>query len=116
MGKGIAHQIVQKFPELSNLKFNGYNLFPGSMLALHDEYTGVWIYSLVTKQRVHDKPQYHHVRQCLANLRAHIERNQLASISLPRIACGLDKRDWNNVLNNITETLGNTQTAIKFYL
>ena len=110
IGKGMAYQVLH---ELGNLKFNGYDLFPSSILAFYDEFTGVWIYDLVTKQRVHDKRQYHHLRQCLANLRAHVKRNQLASISLQRIACGLDKGNWNNVLNIITELLGNTQTAIK---
>ena len=97
IGRGIAYQIVEKFPKHSNLKFNGYNFFPTTLLAFYDEYTGVWIYNLVPKQRAHDESQYHQLRHCLAKLRSPVERNQLASVSIPRCACGLEKRDWNTV-------------------
>lgn len=53
--------------------------------------------NLVTKLNSYDKPTYLSLTSALDNLYGYCIRYNIKSLVMPKIGCGLDKLDWNNV-------------------
>jgi len=57
-----------------------------------------FIYNLVTKERYFYNPSYLDLEKSLCAMKQHAIQNNITEIALPRIGCGLDGLQWDNVL------------------
>jgi O-acetyl-ADP-ribose deacetylase (regulator of RNase III) len=110
MGKGIALQFKQKFPE----NFKDYKracdageLTPGRMHVFRTgELTNPkYIVNFPTKQHWRGKSKLEDIKAGLAALRSEIERLGIRSIAIPPLGCGNGGLDWSEVYPQIEQAL-----------
>lgn len=82
---------------------------------------GVRIYSLLTQEGEHghgDKPgraTLANVNHCLKRLRHELEKEEVKSMAMPRLATGVGGLEWPGVHALIVQHLGDLPTAIYLY-
>lgn len=108
MGAGIALQFRQKIKRVSELKEQKKT--KGDVAVLKEEKR--FIYYLITKDKYYQKPSYENLKLSLIKMREHMDKNNIKSLSIPKIGCGLDKFDWNKVLEIIKEVLWNIDISV----
>ncbi len=64
-----------------------------------------YIYNFPTKQHWRQKSQLTYIKDGLADLKRTIEQDEIRSIAIPALGCGLGGLDWNEVRPLITEYL-----------
>ncbi len=75
----------------------------------------------MTQEGAHDigaKPgraSLSNVAHCLKRLRHELEKGQIASLALPKLATGVGGLDWNDVLPLIRQHLGDLATPVFVY-
>ena len=77
----------------------------GSALPYWDPDSNNFIYNLVTKSKFFEKPTLDNLRISLENMRGHALLNNITTISMPRIGCGLDKLQWTDVFKLKQDTI-----------
>ncbi len=106
MGKGIAYQFKQKFPE-NNKIYKGackaQKLDVGQLL-IHEE-KGKIIVNFPTKKEWREKSQYNYIESGLLELKKFIQENELQSIAIPPLGCGNGGLDWTKVRTMISDQL-----------
>ena len=65
-----------------------------NILILTDPKSGQIIHNLISKQRYFHKPTYDNIFNTLSEMKDHAIANNIRSIAMPKIACGLDKMNW----------------------
>jgi O-acetyl-ADP-ribose deacetylase (regulator of RNase III) len=102
MGRGIALQFKKAFPE----NFKTYKtacdakaVRPGKMFvySLNRLYNPRYIINFPTKRHWRGKSQLEDIEKGLADLVAVIQANQIRSVAIPPLGCGLGGLDWNEV-------------------
>lgn len=111
MGKGIATLFKQKFQGLSELKLQAKDVGDVAVLQRGRRF----VYYLITKQRYFDKPTYQTLEQSLQAMKAHCVTNNVKSLSMPRIGCGLDKLQWPQVEEVLNKVFRDTGIVITVY-
>ncbi|MEJ1287979.1 O-acyl-ADP-ribose deacylase 1 [Cricetulus griseus] len=76
---------------------------------------GRYIYYLITKKRASHKPTYENLRKSLEAMKSHCLKNGVTDLSMPRIGCGLDRLQWENVSVIIEEVFEATDIKITVY-
>lgn len=92
LGAGIAKVFRQKYQsEYSeeNIKYFIYKNIPIAK-------TGC-IYNLITKPKYWNKPTLNTLENSLAALRKEVIENNIKTLVMPKIGCGLDRFLWNEV-------------------
>ena len=110
LGAGIALQINnvydtrnilhKKYPNYISTYNNGDCLIAGNVL------------NLVTKRNYYDKPTYESLRSSLMKMKDIVLSNNIKTICMPRIGCGLDKLKWHKVSLIIQEIFSDTNVNI----
>lgn len=102
MGKGIAKQFRQVYPEMyaeyrRMCKAEPRQFNPGDSF-LWKEAEKPWVFNLAT-QDTYGKvaATYEAVEQALANMRNQAEREKITSIAMPKIGAGYGKLEWPKV-------------------
>lgn len=103
MGKGIALQFKQAFPENTRAyerACRAKELHPGTMLtvAANEMGTTRWIVNFPTKTHWKGKSKIEYIEAGLVALIAEIERLKIKSIAIPPLGCGNGGLDWQEVL------------------
>lgn len=118
MGKGIALAFRQTFPlnyrEYRNACAAG-QLAPGKLLAVWDESPGIGrklIINFPTKTDWRLPSRYEYVESGLQALATLIEAEQITSIALPALGCGLGGLEWGRVRAMIGRYLGGVDAEI----
>lgn len=93
MGAGIATIFKKKYNNIDKLKKQ--NIKTGGVCTLKNKER--FIFYLVTKNKYYEKPKIEDLEKCLINLFEFLIKNDIRKISMPRIGCGLDKLNWNDV-------------------
>ena len=70
------------------------------------------VYHLLTKADRYDTVSYQNINKCLENLKKVASQNGDYYLAIPKICCGQDKMDWNNVKDLIMMQFGNTEFQI----
>ena len=70
------------------------------------------VYHLLTKADRYDTVSYQNINKCLENLKKVASQNGDYYLAFPKICCGQDKMDWNNVKELIEMQFGNTEFQI----
>jgi O-acetyl-ADP-ribose deacetylase (regulator of RNase III) len=114
LGAGIALLFKKKFGSVDKLR--DQNPEVGSVVFLERE--GRFIYNLVTKQySSRCLPTLENLKKSLVAMKEHALKHEVKMISMPKIGSGLDKLDWDLVLNVIKEVFSDTNISLKiFYL
>lgn len=108
MNKGIALEFKNYFGSVDYLKAQNKNIGEFAHLSLSDKN----IYYLITKNKYYDKPSYHNLWSCLIKLKYYCLENNDLHLAMPKVACGLDKLDWNIVYNMIKYIFANTKIKV----
>ena len=62
------------------------------------------VYNIITKERYWHKPTYETFQAGLFKLRKMLEKDQVDTLIIPRIGCGLDCLEWSKVKSMIINT------------
>jgi O-acetyl-ADP-ribose deacetylase (regulator of RNase III) len=111
MGKGIAVEFKQRFGNVDYLK--SQNSTPGGLAIL--PYNKDFIYYLVTKEKYYGKPSYETVQSSLLLMKQHAVNNQVSTINMPKIGCGLDRLEWSKVEKMLMGIFKDTEIRINVY-
>ena len=57
-----------------------------------------YIYNLVTKERFYDKPNLSTLSKTLEAMNIHASTNDVSTIAIPKLGCGLDQMNWQEVV------------------
>lgn len=111
MGKGIAVEFKHRFGRLPELCAQKPKV--GGVVSLtHQMPTGrKEIYYLITKAKYWGKPTYKTLESSLRTMCAHATTNDISSIAIPKIGCGLDRLSWPRVKAILAQF-----TEIQFYV
>lgn len=93
MGAGIAVQFKKMFGHVNELR--RLKIEPGGLAFIKKSRR--YIYYLVTKRFSNGKPSYKNLCSSLIHLRDHMLINNVSSLAIPRVGCGLDKLNWKKV-------------------
>lgn len=92
LGKGIAVEFRNRYNMQSKLK----TLYPNGIgkcgCILIDN-----VFNLVTKKKYWHKPTYNFLKIALEDMKQIIIKNNIKYVAMPRIGCGLDRLQWENV-------------------
>ena len=106
MGAGIAVPMQNKFNLREQIEKGGYDgRYPECVL------TGR-VFNLTTKWKSWGKPEYSGTEGGLVQMRRLVIENNIKKVAMPRIGCGLDRLDWDEVKNLITSIFGDTDVEI----
>lgn len=113
LGAGVARIFRNKYaPELiQELKKKDPQI--GDACPFSTE--GRTVYNLVTKKRFFDKPTYESLRSTLLSMKEHACSNDIKTISIPKIGCGLDKLKWEVVKEMIDDIFSMSGIKIIVY-
>src|SRR4051812_6280472 len=117
MGAGIAVKFKSLFGRVDELK-KQCKYFPSIAILKNenkDEENNKYIYYLVTKKYYYNKPTYESLNKTLILMNKHMTENNIKSLSIPRLGCGLDKLDWNKVKVMISEIFKDKEITV-YYL
>lgn len=102
MGKGLALQFKEKFPENFN-KYKKYcnskDFTVGKLLIITEN--DKKIINFPTKIHWKDKAKLKFIEDGLEKLKIAIEKRNIKSVAMPKIGCGLGELDWNLVFKEI---------------
>jgi O-acetyl-ADP-ribose deacetylase (regulator of RNase III) len=117
MGSGIALPIKNKFPNnflAYNDQCNGQNLLPGDVLA--SEENGVVVFNMATQFEPGPDARYEWVGLAAANLYGYCRDNDISTVKLPKIGCGIGGLEWDSVRDILEEVGGEDVTLEVYYL
>ncbi|CAI2162646.1 6942_t:CDS:1 [Funneliformis geosporum] len=113
MGKGIADFFKKKFNGVENLKAQKCEV--GQVAYLQRD--GRYIFYVITKSGVYDKPAQKDFENSLIELRRMCEKFGVKGLSIPRIGTGLDGLSLEFVRNSINKAFeGSSVNVTMFYL
>jgi O-acetyl-ADP-ribose deacetylase (regulator of RNase III) len=113
MGKGIADIFKKKYGGLNELKDQQCKVGQVAYLQRDNRY----IFYLITKYYVYDKPDRKDFETSLVELRKLCEQLGVRGLSVPRIGTGLDRLSLSFVKNAINEAFeGSNIRVTMFYL
>lgn len=111
LGAGIA-KIFAKMGVKKKLIETYSKQWQGRGYCLFTEVDGVVAANLVTKERYFHKPTLESLKQSLEDLREQALSRNLKKLAMPRIGCGLDKLQWEDVSAAIKQVFGDTDIEI----
>ena len=109
MSAGIAPLFVKKFGRKEELFQANAKIGQAAILNFENN---KFIYNLVTKENSYDKPTYESLEQSLVFMRNHAIEHNVHEIAMPKIGCGLDLLNWEDVSNLIKKVFRETNIKI----
>ena len=103
MSKGFAEAICSRVHGLREYCRKTKPIV-GSIIPFWDPESNIFIYNLVTKSKLYEKPTVDNLRISLKNMRGHALLNNITTISMPKIGCGLSKLQWTDVFKLLQDT------------
>ncbi len=112
MGAGIAKQFVRRYGSSLRDSVDGFEVGDAAPYKNGD----TKIYNLITKEKYWKKPTFKSIQSSLKSLRKRLAENNEEKIYMPRIASGLDGKDWNKVKTKIKDVFDGSdiQITIRF--
>lgn len=76
---------------------------------------GRYVYYLITKPQYFNKPTYDTLQSSLSVMKSHCVKNNVTSLSMPKIGCGLDQLQWPKVESILREVFQDMDIVITIY-
>lgn len=108
LGAGIA----KKFDEVYNMKFKLFKNYDGYEYECGDCLVVDNVFNLVTKPKCYHKPTYESLKEALKAMKEYVLYFDIDKIAMPHIASGLDRLQWDQVLEIIKEVFEDTDVDI----
>lgn len=109
MGAGVAKQIDELFDMRAALK----ELWGGEVEAMENCCLPVGnVLNLVTKDKHWQKPTLQSLREALEDMKLLAQEQHIRKIAMPKIGCGLDRLNWDDVSPIIQEVFDKTDIEI----
>lgn len=70
------------------------------------------VYNMVTKKNVYDQPTPETIRNALVFMREDMIKQGLNRVAMPRIGCGIDGQNWEEIRNIIKEVFRYTDIEV----
>ena len=70
------------------------------------------VLNLVTKERYWHKPKLDSLKESLRDMKLYVNENAIKKIAMPKICCGLDRLNWEDVSPMIQEIFKDTDVEI----
>ena len=109
LGAGIA----KTFDEVYNMRYKLFKHYPdyeydgfGDVLPMDN------VFNLVTKQKHWQKPTYYSLEGSLHAMKRMMKEFDITKLAMPLIGCGLDKLNWDMVLEIIEDTFKDMDVEI----
>ena len=74
-----------------------------------------YIYNLVTKERFCDKPNVSTLPKTLEAMKTHASMNGVSTIAIPKLVCGLDQLNWQEVVKLLRDIFAYADVQIVVY-
>ena len=74
-----------------------------------------YIYNLVTKERYCDKPNLSTLSKPIEAMKSHASMNGVSTIAIPKLGCGLDQMNWQEVLRLLRDIFTYADVQIVVY-
>ena len=117
LGAGIAVEFNKRF----NCKQELYKLFPATWISYWDgtqeKFRGTCkrtgrVFNLITKRNYWNKPTLLTIRNALIVMKKLCLNNQINKVAMPKIGCGLDKCNFDDVRKIIKDVFANVDMEI----
>lgn len=108
LGAGIA----KAFDSAYNMKFKLYRNYDNYEYHGGDSLPIDNVFNLVTKNKCWHKPTYESMREALEMMREHMEFLDVDKLAIPKIGCGLDRLNWDQVYDIICEVFEDMDVEI----
>eukprot|EP00977_Amphora_coffeiformis_P018821 scaffold6750_cov160-Amphora_coffeaeformis.AAC.5 len=114
MGAGIAVSFKKKFGRVNDLRSQGARVGQAAVLQkLGQEHA--FVYYLVTKRRYFQKPSMQALRASCEWMRDHAVQNEVGTIAMPLLGCGLDGLLWVEVEEMLRDVFSLTGIRLQVY-
>ena len=114
MSKGFAEFLSHRISGLRS-KCRKAKLFMGQVYAFWDSTGKRYMYNLVTKERFHDKLSLLTLSKTLKAMKIHASTNGVSTIAIPKLGCGLDQMNWQEVVKLLRDNFGYADVRIVVY-
>lgn len=116
MGKGIAYQFKEKFPENNKeyIRACKSGVFKIGKILFYEE-GGKIIANFPTKDKWREKSEYSYIDEGLTALVNGISIKNIKSVAIPPLGCGNGGLDWNLVKEKIIEKFNTINTDVYIY-
>ena len=91
LGAGIALEFQKRFELQEKLKHVNGDTSPGTCVLIER------VFNLITKPKSSGKPTYETLESSLLEMKKLIIAHKIKRLAMPKIGCGLDKLQWENV-------------------
>lgn len=75
-----------------------------------------FIYYLITRAKATEKPTYDDLRESLEDMKKHCVVNDVQTLAMSQLGCGLDRLEWKKVKEKICEVFADTKIHITVYV
>ncbi len=79
------------------------------------EKKGRRILHLITKVKASDRPTYDNLKLSLRNARRICPEQNITTLAIPKIVCGLDRLEWSKVETLVNTIFGESTICVKVY-
>ena len=114
MSKSFAQFLSERVPRLWRTCRRA-NLLKDQAFTFWDSSSGRYIYNLVTKEKCSDKLDLQTLATTLQNMQAHATVREISSIVTPKIGCGLDQMNWQDVVKLLRKMFAYSDIQIVVY-
>ena len=87
----------------------------GQVFRFRDSTGRRYIYNLVTEERFCDKPNLSALSKTLEAMKSHASINGVSTIATPKLSCGLDQMNWQEVVKLLRDIFAYTHVQLVAY-
>ena len=114
MSKGFADFLSHRIPGLRSACRNS-RLFMGRVYPFWDSTGKRFIYNLVTKERLCDKPNLFTLSKTSEAMKIHASMNGISTIAISKLGGGLDQMNWQEVVKLLRDIFAYTDVQLVVY-
>lgn len=116
LGAGIAAEFTRRGVKAELRSIYPMNVWYGEGYGLSTAMSGgCMVYNLVTKAKCNDKPTIATLQGALDSLKEYVIARNVTQIVMPKIGCGLDGLNWDDVSLLIIDTFADVNVNIVVY-
>ena len=114
MSKGFADLLSQRISGLRDT-CRQTKLLSGQTFPFWDRAGNRYIYNLVTKTKFSEKPNLTTLSLTLEEMKSHARLYGISTIAIPKIGCGLDQMNWQEVVKLLRDIFAYSNIRIVVY-